>query len=77
MAPSLCSPNSTNRALLHALNILIREKQRASEMASSSKYLQAPTLLLVAALLFLVCVARAQAARPEPRAKDHMPQAEV
>ncbi|RCV45804.1 hypothetical protein SETIT_9G482600v2 [Setaria italica] len=45
--------------------------------STSSKQLQAPTLLLVAVLLFLVCATRVQAARPEPRAKDHMPQAEL
>ncbi|KAF8673828.1 hypothetical protein HU200_048587 [Digitaria exilis] len=44
-------------------------------MASSSRQLQATTLLLVAALLFLVCTTRGQAARPEPGSKDHiMPQ---
>ncbi|PUZ42081.1 hypothetical protein GQ55_9G555600 [Panicum hallii var. hallii] len=47
-------------------------------MASSSKQqLQAPTLLLVAALLFLVCAASVQAARPAPGSKDHMPQLAV
>ncbi|OEL26917.1 hypothetical protein BAE44_0012066 [Dichanthelium oligosanthes] len=46
-------------------------------MASSSKQLQAPTLLLVATLLFLFCATRGQAARPEPGSKDHMPQLAV
>nr|CAB3496593.1 unnamed protein product [Digitaria exilis] len=47
-------------------------------MASSSRQLQATTLLLVAALLFLVCTTRGQAARPEPGSKDHiMPQLAV
>ncbi|KAF8718360.1 hypothetical protein HU200_025340 [Digitaria exilis] len=43
-------------------------------MASSSRQLQATTLLLVAALLFLVCTTTGQAARSEPGSKDHMPQ---
>ncbi|CAN6307435.1 unnamed protein product [Urochloa humidicola] len=41
-------------------------------MASSSKQ-----LLLVAALLFLVCATRGQAARPVPVSRDHMPQLAV
>ncbi|RLN42266.1 phytosulfokines 2-like [Panicum miliaceum] len=78
MAASLCSQaNKTT-----ALNILsqgqTRERERASDMASSSKQqLQPPTLLLVAALLFLVCAARVQAARPVPGSKDHMPQVPI
>ncbi|CAL4938365.1 unnamed protein product [Urochloa decumbens] len=46
-------------------------------MASSSKPLRATTLLLVAALLFLVCATRGQGARPEPGSKDHTPQLAV
>ncbi|CAN6307439.1 unnamed protein product [Urochloa humidicola] len=46
-------------------------------MASSFKHLRVPTLLLVAALLFLVCATRGQAARPVPVSKDHMPQLAV
>nr|CAB3501516.1 unnamed protein product [Digitaria exilis] len=46
-------------------------------MASSSRQLQATTLLLVAALLFLVCTTTGQAARSEPGSKDHMPQLAV
>ncbi|CAL4913377.1 unnamed protein product [Urochloa decumbens] len=43
-------------------------------MASSSKQPRATTLLLVAALLFLVCATRGQGARPEPGSKGHTPQ---
>ncbi|CAN6313518.1 unnamed protein product [Urochloa humidicola] len=46
-------------------------------MASSSKQPRPTTLLLVAALLFLVCATRGQAARPVPESKDHMPQLAV
>jgi len=75
MAASLSKAYKTT-----ALNTLGQRqtRDRASEMASSSKpQLQAPALLLVAALLFLVCATRVQGARPLPGSKDHMPQLAV
>ena len=76
MAASLSKAYKTT-----ALNTLGQRQTRdntASEMASSSKpQLQAPALLLVAALLFLVCATRVQGARPLPGSKDHMPQVPI